>query len=426
VPVSWRGAGRASSRAQETASAAGTVAAIDVGSLRKSFGSGKHQVVAVDNVSLSVAPGEVVALLGPSGCGKTTLLRCLAGLERPDAGSIELGGALVYSSQRRIYVPPERRRVSMMFQSYALWPHMTVSENVAYPLRSWGMRRAEIATQVTEMLKRVGCEALALRYPGQLSGGQQQRVALARALVSGRGTVLFDEPLSNVDARMRDRLRVELVALQRELGFAAVYVTHDQREAMSIAHRVVILEGGGVAQAGTPREIYARPASRYVAAFVGAENQHQGTVRSATRSSVRCATALGEVLADRSAGPAGDEPAVPASGDDVVAVFRPEHVRLSPTAADGPNCWPGLVQVASYVGERTEYVVNVNGQLVYCWVAGEPGFGENDTVWIHVPPSLVHVFAAAAPGGPDDAWTPAAPANPPAAASPVSRSASVN
>jgi iron(III) transport system ATP-binding protein len=400
-----------------------TVAAINVGSLRKHFGSAKHQVVAVDDVSLSVARGEVVALLGPSGCGKTTLLRCLAGLERPDAGSIELGGALVYSSQRRIYVPPERRRISMMFQSYALWPHMTVFENVAYPLRSWGAKRAEIATQVTEMLGRVGCEELTLRYPGQLSGGQQQRIALARALVSGRGTVLFDEPLSNVDARMRDRLRVELVALQRELGFAAVYVTHDQREAMSIAHRVVILQGGHIAQVGTPREIYEQPASRYVAAFVGAENEHRGSVRSATASSVQCATALGDVVADRS-GDATADGAAPVSGDSVVAVFRPEHVQLSPTAVDVPNCWAGLITVVSYVGERTEYVVNVNGQLVYCWISGESTFDENDRVWIHVPPNQVHVFGSAIHDGPDEFSMSAAPTSS-TAADPVSRGASV-
>jgi iron(III) transport system ATP-binding protein len=191
---------------------------------------GEH--VALDNVSIDIGAGEFVVLLGPSGCGKTTLLRCIAGLERPDSGEILIDGKVVFSSAKGIELPPEKRNLGMVFQSYALWPHMAVFKNVAYPLRSG--RRAgveEVQQRVTEALTRVGLESYAMSYPGQLSGGQQQRVARARAIVATPGLVLFDEPLSNLDAKVRERLRVELLALQRGIGFASLYVTHDQIEA---------------------------------------------------------------------------------------------------------------------------------------------------------------------------------------------------
>ena len=231
---------------------------------------------AIDGVSLDVAPGEFVVLLGPSGCGKTTLLRSIAGLEQPDAGTIAIRGNTVFDADAGIDMPPERRRLSMIFQSYALWPHMTAFQNVAYPLQNRRLKRREIAERVGRVFELVGIPELQRSYPGQMSGGQQQRVALARALAGDADLILFDEPLSNVDAKVREQLRVELLSMQRELGFAAIYVTHDQAEAMELAHTVAVMREGQVAQSGPPQEIYLEPASRYVADFVGSSNELRG------------------------------------------------------------------------------------------------------------------------------------------------------
>lgn len=206
------------------------------------------EVRAIDDISLTVGPGEFLVLLGPSGCGKTTLLRSLAGREQPDQGRIELDGKTVFSADEAILVPPERRRVPMMFQAYALWPHLTAFENVAFPLRAQskrlrGRKDDEVRERVMAMLERVQCGHLSQQYPGSISGGQQQRIALARALVSDHPVVFFDEPLSNVDARVREELRLQLFDLQRAIGFSAVYVTHDQSEALALADRVAVLRG---------------------------------------------------------------------------------------------------------------------------------------------------------------------------------------
>jgi iron(III) transport system ATP-binding protein len=230
-------------------------------------------VRALDGVSLEVADGELVVLLGPSGCGKTTLLRCLAGLEQPDSGEISIADEVVYSSERRTQVSPEHRNLGMVFQSYALWPHMTVQDNVAYPLRRRKQGSGSDARAlVAESLARVDCEHLADRYPNELSGGQQQRVALARALVAKPRVLLFDEPLSNLDALLRERMRTGIKRVQRQLGHTAVYVTHDQREALALADRLVVMQHGNILQAGPPRAIYARPATAFVADFLGGAN----------------------------------------------------------------------------------------------------------------------------------------------------------
>jgi iron(III) transport system ATP-binding protein len=231
--------------------------------LRKDFsGRGadgrQGSVVAVDGVDLRVRSGELVVLLGPSGCGKTTLLRCIAGLERPTGGEIRVRGRTVFSHTNGCFVPPEHRRIGMMFQSYALWPHMTVSENIGYPLTA--LPRPERQARVVEMLDRLGIAGLGHRYPGELSGGQQQRVALARALVASQSLLLFDEPLSNVDAKVRRRLRTELRDLKRRSNFAGIYVTHDQEEAMELADTLVVMESGQVRQVASPRAVYERHA----------------------------------------------------------------------------------------------------------------------------------------------------------------------
>ncbi len=235
---------------------------ISVRGVAKRFGA----QAAVDAVDLEIADGELFTLLGPSGCGKTTLLRLLAGFYRPDSGDI------FFDERRMNDVPPEERQVGMVFQNYALWPHMTVAENIGYGLKLRKIARAEIAKRVHAVLTKVGLEKLDARYPGQISGGQQQRVALARALVLNPGILLMDEPLSNLDAKIRIQVRAEIRKLQKELGITAVYVTHDQEEALALSDIVAVMDRGRIVQVGAPMEIYANPATGYAADFLGSAN----------------------------------------------------------------------------------------------------------------------------------------------------------
>jgi iron(III) transport system ATP-binding protein len=237
---------------------------ISVDVVCKAFAGGS---LALDEVSLSVDPGTFVVLLGPSGSGKTTLLRCLAGIEHVTSGQIAIGGKTVAGGQ--VHVPPDRRNLSMVFQDYALWPHLRVRENVAFALRRSKLTRTEAQARTLAMLERVGLGALADRYPNELSGGEQQRVALARALVAGTGLILCDEPLSNLDADLRERMRVEISSLVREAGATAVYITHDQAEAFALADQIGVLQKGRLIQFGRPEEVYTRPASPFVARFTG-------------------------------------------------------------------------------------------------------------------------------------------------------------
>ena len=236
-------------------------------------------VTAVDNIGFDIAPGELVTLLGPSGCGKTTTLRAVAGLETPSGGTIRLNGDTVYSASERRNVPAEKRGVSMVFQSYAIWPHMTVFDNVAYGLRVRRLPQAEVRQNVERVLDLVQMQDFADRPASKLSGGQQQRVAVARAIAFSPSVVLFDEPLSNLDAKLRAEMRVELRELQRRLDITSLYVTHDQEEALAISDRVIVMNGGRIEQIGTPEDIYNRPHSRFVADFVGSANLIEGKVR---------------------------------------------------------------------------------------------------------------------------------------------------
>lgn len=245
---------------------------LTINSLGKSYGD--HW--AVRDFSLEMAEGEFVALLGPSGCGKTTTLRCVAGLERPSSGEILLNGRVVASASHHVWVPPERRGLSMVFQSYALWPHMTVHENVSFGLKAQRVPKAEIGQRVEKSLRRVRLWERASTRISTLSGGMQQRVALARALALNSNLILFDEPLSNLDANLRQDLRLEILELQKEVGFGALYVTHDQDEAFSLAKQVVVMDGGGIAQVGNPREVYGCPANAFVAEFTGSSNKFAG------------------------------------------------------------------------------------------------------------------------------------------------------
>src|SRR6201996_2702603 len=281
------------------------MARVEIKGLSKSYG--EHEVLR--DLSIEVGDGEFLTLLGPSGCGKTTTLRCVAGLERADGGEIRIGGTVVASAPGRVFVPPNRRDIGMVFQSYALWPHMTVAGNVAYPLRMRRKAGGDIGRQVAGILETVGMAAYAQRQVTDLSGGQQQRVALARAMVARPGLLLFDEPLSNLDAKLRRDMRREIRAAHDASGGSSIYVTHDQEEAITLSDRVVVLRTGVVQQVGTPRDIYEHPANTFVADFVGYDNILAGTV--AGTSGRGCAVTLAE---------AGDAAPVWAANGPVKAV----------------------------------------------------------------------------------------------------------
>jgi iron(III) transport system ATP-binding protein len=268
----------------------------------------------------------------------------------------------------------------MVFQSYALWPHMSAFQNVAYPLRSQKdprLGKAEIARQVVEALSLVGIVDLAGQYPNQMSGGQQQRVALARALVGGSRLVLFDEPLSNVDAKVREQLRVEMLAMQRQLGFAAIYVTHDQAEAMLLADQIAVIQSGSILQLGSPRDVYYRPRSREVAHFVGTSNEVAGRLQTAGPSGAVVDTLIGKVAANLGS----DALAV---GDDVVALWRPERCVLTRDEPSAQNRWRGIVKASSFAGSHTITVVAVGEQLFWQWSGEESVLAVGEHVWVSV------------------------------------------
>jgi len=311
-------------------------------------------VTAVDDVSLAVHAGEFVSLLGPSGCGKTTLLRIIAGFETPTAGEIELAG------QRVTHLPPDARGTAMVFQSYALFPHLDVFENIAFGLRVRGTGDAETRERVADALALVGLEGLARRSPDQLSGGQQQRVAVARAVVTRPRVLLLDEPLSNLDAKLREQMRVELRRIQREVGITAIYVTHDQVEAMTLADRIVVLDRGRMQQLAPPAELYARPANPFVAEFVGKVNLLEGRVVEVRDGQCRVALDGIEALVPFPPVPAAlPATAAPSVGARVGVVVRPETVHL---AREGTL--RGAVRRAVYLGSQVEYEVEVGGTLL--------------------------------------------------------------
>jgi iron(III) transport system ATP-binding protein len=303
-------------------------------------------VTAVDAVSLEIADGELFTLLGPSGCGKTTLLRLVAGFYRPDGGAIVFGERVVND------VPPHARNIGMVFQNYALWPHMTVLQNVAYGLRLRRLPAEALRARVAEGLRKVNLVGLESRYPGQLSGGQQQRVALARALVLNPDILLLDEPLSNLDAKIRVQVRAEIRRLQQELRITTVYVTHDQEEALSLSDRVAVMREGRVLQVGVPRDLYERPRSRFVADFVGTNNLIPGTAVRTEGEWLLVETAIGPLRAR----PMG----ALAPGQPCVLALRPENVTVGGSGPDG-NRVRGRIVLASYLGNTLRYDVEAPG-----------------------------------------------------------------
>jgi iron(III) transport system ATP-binding protein len=312
-------------------------------------------VTAVDRVTFEVEEGELLVLLGPSGCGKTTSLRMMAGLEEPDAGDVTLGDRVVSSASSNIFVPTEKRNLGMVFQSYAIWPHMTVFENVAYPLKVRGVNKKTIREKVSATLALIGLEGYESRPAPALSGGQQQRVALARALVFEPRVLLLDEPLSNLDAKLRVHMRTELKQLQRLTGITSVFVTHDQAESMSLADRIVVMNRGRVEQIGTPQEIYEQPRSHFVSEFVGSINMLPAQVREVSDDdSVILAVDWSEDGVRCSSAEAGGFRAA----QNVFASIRPERLRLARQRPNGgTNAWEGSVTSAAYFGDHWEYVI---------------------------------------------------------------------
>ncbi len=308
-------------------------------------------VVAVDGVTFTAGSGELVTLLGPSGCGKTTTLNCIAGLEIPDEGVIRAGDRVLVDARRRVFVAPEARNVGMVFQSYALWPHMTVFENLSFPLRLRRMSPAEIRDRIERVLALLQLEGLEGRYPHQLSGGQQQRVALARALVYEPAILLLDEPLSNLDAKLREQARFWLRELQRRLRITTLYVTHDQAEALSLSDRVVVMRQGRIAAVGTPQEIYEQPQDPFVADFIGSCNFLRGTVLGPEDGRrVRVRLGDGTVLRAATVKP------VQAS-DPVWVAIRPHRIRVVEGSPPAENLLVGEVRSGLYLGAVYQYLV---------------------------------------------------------------------
>ena len=320
-------------------------AIISIRNLTKAFPG----VIAVDNVSLDIRPNEFFALLGPSGCGKTTLLRMIAGLEMPTSGEILLDG------QDVAQVPPNKRPVNMVFQSYAVFPHMTVAENVAYGLKVTGVPKAEIGPRVEEALAMAQLGALAQRKPDQLSGGQRQRVALARALIKRPKVLLLDEPLSALDAKLRDQMRLELTRLQHSVGITFIIVTHDQDEALSMANRIAVMEAGKVAQVATPAELYENPASRFVADFIGQVNLFEGKVAAQDAAEVTVAIdKLGEIRV----------PQTGVTAREVAVMVRPEKLVLSRNEPVGRAiALNGTVRDIAYFGDFSHVFVTLPSGL---------------------------------------------------------------
>ncbi len=338
---------------------------------------------ALQDVGLDVAPGTFLVLLGPSGSGKTTLLRSLAGIERISGGRITIGAATV--ADRRAHVPPERRDLSMVFQDYALWPHLTAADNVAFALRRRRLPRAQCRDRARAMLDRVGLGQLAARYPNELSGGEQQRVALARALVADTGLLLCDEPLSNLDADLRERLRVEISALVREAGATTVYITHDQAEAFALADRVGVLERGRLVQEGTPEEIYTRPATPFVARCTGLAGELPVRVRDrGTDGTVLVEPTCGSPF--RASGPAG-----PLAADTAVVLIRPTGVRLCADGSDGHHL-SGRVTDVAFRGRGYEHAIDVNGSTRLTGVFADARAARGETVGLRLDPAGCHLF----------------------------------
>ena len=353
---------------------------ISIRGLRKWFDSRRGRVEALRGIDLEVAEKEFCVLLGPSGCGKTTTLRTVAGLERPDAGDLEIAGVVVNSASKGIYVPTEKRDIGMVFQSYAIWPHMNVFNNIAFPLIKGRKKipREHIAERVRGALKLVQLDGLEDRPATDLSGGQQQRVAMARAIVTEPKILLMDEPLSNLDARLREQMRVELKKITKAVGVTTLYVTHDQAEALSLGDKVCVMHNGEILQMAPPHEVYAKPANLFVAQFVGEMNFIKAKVTGTGQ--VECS--LGPISV-----PVPDGVSV---GSPVTLAIRPEHVKLNVT--NGAPTLNGKIASKNYLGDAALIEVEVNGVTLMAKLAGDTPLSVGEHTPVLLPADRWHVF----------------------------------
>ena len=352
------------------------MASVELRGLTKRYG----EAAVVNDVSLTIEHGRLVCLLGPSGCGKTTTLRLIAGFVEPSAGEIRVGNRLISSPARTL--PPERRNMSMIFQSYALWPHMTVAENVAYGLKLRKIDRATAARKLDAILATTHLAELAQRYPGELSGGQQQRVALARALIVEPETLLLDEPLSNLDANLREEMRFEVRRLHDEYRYTTVYVTHDQSEAMTTADVIAVMNAGRIEQAGSPEDIYDRPRSEFVARFIGSSNVLKGQALDETHLS--CAGGTLRCSGDKLS--AGSEGAI-AVRQHVIRIWMKEPGNME-------NLLPGTVARQVFLGPSRDYLIAISdGTQLRVVASAAENIPQGTPVWLHLPPDRCRVLA---------------------------------
>jgi iron(III) transport system ATP-binding protein len=375
-----------------------------VANLTKSYVLGDRTIAGgISDVGFEVEAGEFYTLLGPSGCGKTTTLRAIAGLEDPSQGRIEIAGRAVFDAAAGTLVPANQRNIGMVFQSYAVWPHMTVFDNVAFPLRMSRTRRyaeAEIRAKVTQTLETMGLGPFAGRSAAQLSGGQQQRLSLARALVAEPRLLLLDEPLSNLDALLREQMRSELRRLQKDIGIAAVYVTHDQAEALALSDRLAVMRDGRIVQIGTPKQVYYAPATEFVATFIGRSNILPGRLAAAAaaQAQARIDTAIGPLACSFLRATAPHLP--------VAAMIRPEHVVLSAAKTQAGDALPanhyrGRIANVVFLGEITEYTVRIGPDVQIAVRHASDEFAAAAEVIVWLPPErtlgLVTTAAADSP-----------------------------
>ncbi|MEM2704618.1 MAG: ABC transporter ATP-binding protein [Candidatus Bathyarchaeia archaeon] len=348
---------------------------LEIKGLTKKFGG----TVVVDNVNFDVKKGEIVTLLGPSGCGKTTTLRCIAGLERCDGGEIFLDGRLLTSADKKLYVPPEKREMAMVFQSYAIWPHMTVFDNIAFPLKIRKFPTDQIKKKVKEVIEFVRLSGLENRMATQLSGGQQQRVALARALVTNPKVILLDEPLSNLDRNLREAMQYELRNILRKIGITSVYVTHNQIEAMVLSDRVIIMNAGKIEQIGDPMHVYKNPKSPFIAEFFGSANFFDGKVvdKNLGIVEVMIGDSLHRVICQI--------PDWIKEGQRVKIFVRPEYIQLT-KVRDKQNCFGGTIKSISFLGNTTRCVVELENVQIYVNADPRIRYEEGEHIFIKILP----------------------------------------
>ncbi len=370
---------------------------VRIDGVEKYFGEGRQRVHVLKGVSLDIPEGSLYTLLGPSGCGKTTTLRCVAGLERPESGNISIDEKMVFNSADWTYVPPNHRPIGMVFQSYAIWPHMTVFQNVAYPLTIQHRPKVEIKKRVEDVLKVVGLHGLEDRPAPKLSGGQQQRVAFARALVNEPKVMLLDEPLSNLDAKLREQMRYEIKALQRRVNITTIYVTHDQAEALAISDQIAVMHGGRLIEVGTPHQLYSRPRRKFTATFLGLTNLIGGRVVELGGDSK-----LGRMETNK-----GIISFIPSSGLEkgqaAVISIRPEHIQVHKQKPQGlDNLVEGLVKDSVFMGDAYHCQIAVQDQLLRVHTHPFLNMTPGEKVYLQLDPQSCNGLPAEDTEGMDD------------------------